>query len=204
MSLEAILTSIEDSGQAEIDRVRADAELRAQQILVGAKRKASTVREEARRAAAWPAAGERARRLHQAKLEALRIVGAARDRLVEATLTETRQRLAGLRANPDYELILRRLIQQAVDALGERELRCDRPVLEIDGRDEAHVRHILAELGLDLSVVSSLDCWGGVVATSGDGRVVVNNTLESRLERAGPFLRQDVVAFIEKEMITVV
>jgi V/A-type H+-transporting ATPase subunit E len=204
MSLEAILAAIESSGQAEIDRVRAEAESRAQQILVEAERQSSTVREEARRAEVWPAAGERARRLHQAKLEALRTVGAARDRLIEATLAETRQHLAGLRANPDYGLILRRLIQQAVDVLGERELCRDRPVLEIDKRDEAHVHHILNELGLDLAVVASLDCWGGVVATSGDGRVVVNNTLESRLERAGPFLRQDVVTSIEKEMMTVV
>jgi vacuolar-type H+-ATPase subunit E/Vma4 len=111
MSLEMILASIESSGEAEIDRLRSEAESRARQALEAAERKAVIAREEARRAALRPAAAERARRLHQAKLEALRTVGEVRQRLIEATLLETRQCLADLRADPDYPLILRRLIR---------------------------------------------------------------------------------------------
>jgi V/A-type H+/Na+-transporting ATPase subunit E len=198
MSLEVILASIESSGEAEIDRLRSEAESRAQQILEAAERKAAIVREEARRAALWPAAAERARRLHQAKLEALRTVGEIRNQLIETTLSETRRHLVDLRADPDYPLILRRLIAEAVDALGEAELHNGRVVLEIDPQDERLIRHILDDLGVDLQVVSSLHGWGGIVVTSSDRRVVVNNTLESRLERATPFLRQDLAAFLEK------
>jgi len=204
MSLEAILASIESSGEAEIDRLRGEAESRAQPILEAAERRAAIVREEARRAALRPAAAERARRLHQAKLEALRTIGEVRQRLVETMLLETRRRLADLRADPDYALILRRLIAEAIGALGEAELRSGCVVLEIDPRDERHICHILNELGINLEVVSSLHGWGGVVVTSGDGRIVVNNTLEARLERATPFLRQDLVAFIEEGLKTVV
>ena len=204
MSLEVILASIESSGKAEIDRLRSEAESRARQILEAAERKAAIVREEARRAALWPAAAERARRLHQAKLEALRTVGEIRQQLIETMLLETRRQLVELRADPDYALILRRLIAEALDALGEAELHDGRVVLEIDPRDELHIRSIVNELDLDLQVVSSLQGWGGVVVTSGDGRIVVNNTLESRLERATPFLRQDLMAFIEEGLKTVV
>lgn len=198
MSLEVILASIESSGEAEIDRLRSEAESRAQQILEAAERKAAIVREEARRAALWPATAERARRLHQAKLEALRTVGEIRNQLIETTLSETRRHLADLHADPDYPLILRRLIAEAVDALGEAELHNGRVVLEIDPQDERLIRHILDDLGVDVQVVSSLHGWGGIVVTSSDGRVVVNNTLESRLERATPFLCQDLAAFLEK------
>ena len=204
MSLEVILASIESAGEAEVDELHAEAEARAQQILEGAERKAAIVREEARRAALWPAAAERARRLHQAKLEALRTVGEIRDRLVETTLTETRRCLSELRADPEYPLILRRLIAEAIKALGEAELCSGRVVLEIDPRDERHIYPILNELGVNLQVVSPLQGWGGVVVTSGDGRVVVNNTLESRLQRATPFLCQDLVAFIEEGLKAVV
>jgi vacuolar-type H+-ATPase subunit E/Vma4 len=41
------------------------------------------------------------------------------------------------------------------------------------------------------------------VVTSGDGRIVVNNTLEARLERAIPFLRQELVVFIEEGLKTI-
>ena len=204
MSLEMILASIESAGEAEISRLSIEAESRARQALEAADRKAANAREEARRAALRPAAAERARRLHQAKLEALRTVGAVRQRLIETMLSETRRRLADLRADPDYPLILSRLTTEATAALGEAELRNGRVVLEIDPRDERHISHFLNELGFNLEVVSSLHGWGGVVVTSGDGRIVVNNTLEARLERATPFLRQDLAAFIEEGLKTVV
>ncbi len=204
MSLEVILAAIESSGEAELDGLRREAESRARQTLEAAERKAAIVREEARRTALWPAPSERARCLHQAKLEALRTVGEIRARLVETTLAETRRRLSELRADPDYPLILRRLIAEAIKALGEAELRSGRVVLEIDPRDERHIDPTLNELGINLQVVASLQSWGGAVVTSGDGRVIVNNTLESRLQRATPFLRQDLVAFIEEGLKTVV
>ena len=204
MSLEVILASIESSGAAEIDRLRSEAESCAQQMLEAAERKASIVREEARRAALRPAAAERARRLHQAKLEALRTIGEVRQRLIETVLLEIRQRLTDLRADPDYPVILHRLIAEAIASLGEVELRSGRVVLEIDPQDERHIYPILKALGVNLQVVSSLQDWGGVVVTSGDGRVIVNNTLESRLKRATPFLRQDLMAFLEKGLKTVV
>jgi V/A-type H+-transporting ATPase subunit E len=204
MSLEAILASIESSGETEIEGLRREAESHARQIVEAAERKAAIAREEARRAALWPAAAERARRLHQAKLEALRTVGEIRNRLIETTLSETRQRLAELRADPDYPLILRRLIAEAIDALGEAELQTGRAVLKIDPRDEPSLAAILNEMNVNLQVVTALHGWGGVIVTSGDGRVVVNNTLESRLERTTPFLRQDLLTFIEEETKVVV
>ena len=204
MSLEAILASIESSGEGEIEELRTEAESRARQVWEAAERKAAIAREEARRAALWPAAAERARRLHQAKLEALQAVGAIRQQLSETMLLEARQHLAELRAGPGYPLILRRLIAEALAALGEAELHDGRVILKIDPRDEPQVCLILNDLGVNLQVVAALHGWGGVVVTSGDGRVVVDNTLESRLERATPFLRQNLVAFIEEGLTKVV
>ena len=200
MSLEAILAAIEASGEAEVARLRADAESRTRQMLDEAERRAAVVREEARRAALRPAAGERARRLHQAKLDALRTVGEIRNRLVESVLAETQPRLAHLCADSDYPLILRRLIEEAIRVLGAEESDSSRSLLEADPRDEILIHHILDDLDLDVPVVPSLDCWGGVVARSADRRVVATNTLEARLERATSFLRQDLAAFLEKEL----
>ncbi len=203
MSLGAILAAIEAAGETEVAQLRIDTESRAQQIRAEAERQAATVREDARRTALLPSSGERARRLHQAKLEALHTIGEVRTQLVEAVLAETRQRLIHVRADSNYRSILRRLIEEVVDALDDAELHNRRAVLEIDPRDEAHVHWILDELGLELQVTPALNCWGGVVIKSGDGRVAVTNTLESRLERATPFLRQDVIAFAEKELTAV-
>ncbi len=200
MSLEAIVAAIESVGDAEVARIRAEAESRARQILDEARHKAAAIHEEARRAALRPAAGARARRLHQAKLEALRTVGEVRNRFIEAVLSETRRRLSELRAEPDYPLILRRLTEEALSALGEEDSDGSQPSIEVDPRDEAQLRHILAELGLDVSIVPSINDWGGIVARSSDERILVRNTLETRLERAAPFLGRDLATFIQKQL----
>lgn len=200
MSLEAILAEIEASGEAEVVSLRAEAEARARQILNRAERDASARREAARRTALLPVPGERARLLHHAKLEALRAIGEVRDRLMETTLAETRQRLAGLRADPGYPLSLRRLTEEAIRVLGDEAVGTGASPswLEADPRDEALLRRILHDLELEAAVKPSLDGWGGLVARSGDGRIVAINTLEARLERATPFLRRDLAAFFEK------
>jgi len=200
MSLEAILAAIEASGEAEVVSLRAEAEARARQTLARAEREASARRESARRTALLPVPGERARLLHHAKLEALRAIGEVRDRLVETALAETRQRLAGLRADPDYPLSLRRLTEEAIRVLGDEAVGTGASPswLETDPRDEALLRRILHDLGQEAAVKPSLDGWGGLVARSGDGRIVAINTLEARLERATPFLRRDLAAFFEK------
>lgn len=191
MSLEAILEAIEAAGEAEVARLRAEMASRVREILAEAERLASARREEARQAALLPAAGERARQLHRAKLEALRMVGEVRERLIEMALAETRRRLVNLRPDPTYLLILRRLTEEAIAAISEEGPAI---VLEADPRDEALLRRILRDLGLDVPLSLSLECWGGVVARSEDGRVVAMNTLEARLERAIPFLRRELAA----------
>ena len=200
MSLEAILTAIQTSGEAEIAQLRSETALRVQQILAEAERVAAAKREAARRAAVFPAAGERARRLHHAKLEALQAQGEARDHLVELALAEAQTQLVHLRSDSKYPLILRRLTEEAIHVLGdERAEDGTRCRLEADPRDAVLLRQILDDLGFDLAITPSLECGGGLVVRSDDGRIIVINTLEARLERALPYLRRELAAFFEKE-----
>lgn len=210
MSVEALLAAIEASGEAEAARMQAEAESRVQRILDEARRKAAARREQMRQAALLPAASERARRLHQARLEALNMVGQVRYRLADEAVAQTQRRLVAFRADPAYPLVLRRLVEQAIRALGIRSSDADDgadkigacsedpPVLEGDPRDEVLLHRCLDELGLDFPIQFSLNCWGGVVASSSDSRIVVTNTLEARLERATLLLRRDLAARLEQ------
>lgn len=199
MSLEAILSAIETSGDAEVARLRAETEARVRQILAEAQETAAGRREAARREALRPAAAECARRLYRAKLEALRTVGQVRDGLVQTVLAEAHTQLAGLRAAPAYPLILRRLTEEAWQALGGDRAEASLCRLDIDPRDKALVQRILSDLRLALEIRPSLNCWGGLVAHSSDGRIVASNTLDARLERATPYLRRTLATFFEKE-----
>jgi vacuolar-type H+-ATPase subunit E/Vma4 len=86
--------------------------------------------------------------------------------------------------------LLSRLIQEALDDLSRSLEEREGIVLEADPRDRIIVQRLLAELPPDLRMSYPLTCWGGVIARSADGRIVVTNTLETRLERAMPHLRR--------------
>ena len=74
-----------------------------------------------------------------------------------------------------------------------------RPAWRADPADRALLEGLLRTLELDLPVSHPLHCWGGLVAKSENGRIVVINTLEARFERAVPHLRRYLAAFFEEE-----
>jgi V/A-type H+-transporting ATPase subunit E len=201
MSLDAILEAITASGQAQITEIADQAERQAADILDKARQEAQPLSEAAYQAALEPAAKERARIIHQARLEALRLTGETRETLTDAALDRTRGRLASLRSDASYPQVLKHLTQQALTELtgSEASHSLTYPRLEADPRDEELLESILDAIGLDLPVRYNLHCWGGVVAKSEDERVVVINTLEARLERATPYLRRYLAASFEEE-----
>ena len=198
MSLEVILAAIRASGEKQIGEIEQRARSEAEAILADARREAERARQDARARAVVPAYGERARIIHRARLTRLRTVGDAREAAVDAALEQTRHSLAKLRAGSSYPAILHRLTKQALSELQGSMEDITRAHLEVDPRDEELVARILRELDLKLSVTYCLECWGGLIARSEDGRIVVINTLESRLERAMPFLRRYLAALFEE------
>jgi vacuolar-type H+-ATPase subunit E/Vma4 len=207
MSLETILNTIAVSGEAELERLRQETAGQIQVIMDKASETGAARRETARLTVLQPVAGERARRLHQAKLKALKIVGEARDEVVATALAQARRHLIELRQQPAYGYLLSLLTKEAIKMIGEEELNGvgapspDPPEVEADLRDKADLQPILQELGLGLTLSLTLNSWGGVRVRSGDSRVVVTNTLESRLERATPYLRQELAAFFTRDVV---
>lgn len=197
MGLQAILDAIHASGEHQVHEIATHAGVQVQDTLQEAQVKAERIREEHRAAAAAPAAGERPRILHRARLEALQIVGTAREELVAAALCQTRERLGSMRMHPDYPAVLHRLTKEALSEFNYSPQETANTRLAINPRDRELLDGILTHMGLDLQVSYELDCWGGLVATSEDGRVVVINTLEARMERSGSYLRHYLAALFE-------
>lgn len=199
MSLEAILQAIHDAGEVQTSQVAERAHAQMESILASARQEAARVKMRAFNNEVAPAVKERSRILHQARLEALHTTGNLREALVDAALEEARRRLAGLRGQAAYRGVLSCLVQEALEELrsscGEGSVAC----LQIDPRDRAMLDDILGELQLDLPEQEDVKCWGGVVAHSEDGRVVMINTLEARLERATPSLRRSLARLFEAE-----
>ena len=189
MSLQAILEAIYAAGEEEARQIESEARAKSQELLAAAEGEAEALRLRACQAAERPAAQECARIRQQARLESWRIAGAAREALIARALEGLREELASLRSRRDYPAILGGLAREALAELAPCLSPEEAPRLEADARDAALLDPLLSALGRAVTLDPGRRCWGGVRATSADGRVAVDNTLESRLERAMPSLR---------------
>lgn len=184
MSLQAILAAIRASGDAQVKKIEAAAQEELAQHRVEIQR----LRQESSKAASAPGAAERARILSQARLKAQLILNNAREDLIDDAIDQARQRLASIRNDPIYSVILRQLTEEALADLKGSLQEAEKPKLEADPRDQDVLESILSDM--DLHVSYELDGWGGIIAKSDDSQVVVINTLEGRLTRGMPYLRQ--------------
>jgi V/A-type H+/Na+-transporting ATPase subunit E len=190
MSLEAILAAIRASSEQQVEAIERQAAVEAAAIREAARREADKERHEACARAALPAHREHSRIIHRARLLHLRTVGDAREAAIDTALAAARSRLAAARSDAGYPIVLQRLAEEALAELASSLEDVARARLEADPRDESILAPILRQHNLEAATGYQLDCWGGVVARSEDGRITVINTLESRLERVTPFLRR--------------
>jgi len=197
MSLQTILERIHADGEAQVQEIERETRAKVGEVLADARMEANQIEADARTAATAPAARERARILHHARLEALQVVGNVREDLVDSALVQTRERLAAIRSNSSYKEVLADLTREALAELTESG-RESSVCLLADPRDKKTLGPILAEMDLGMRVKFELTCWGGLVAKSEDDRVVAVNTLETRLERAAVFLRGYLAALFEE------
>jgi V/A-type H+-transporting ATPase subunit E len=199
MSLLAILEAIRASGDAQVRQVEEHANHQIYALRKNALLEAEKVAEETFSASVAPAMRERSRIIHRARLEAMQITGNEREVLVDAALEQTRGHMEGLRNDVSYPAVLQRLTKEALHELEGSHENLERVQLNVDPRDHALIERILLDMDLNLEIVSNLKSWGGLIAQSQDNRVVVINTLEARLERAIPFLRQYLANLFENE-----
>lgn len=194
MSLDAILLAIEQTGAQQVAAEQEATQQTVAKILAGARETAAARREAAHEETMRPLAQERIKRQHQTQLTARQIVSQAQEDVVTDILAATKERLPQCRCTDAYPDILRQLVQEALSHLKEDGV----PIIIGDRRDADLLHAIRDSLKTAVSLQLTLTCWGGVVVTSEDGRVIVDNTLQARFQRARPRLRQMLAQHISE------
>lgn len=199
MSLHAILEAVHLSGERQVKEIEKQALDQVNKLLEEVRLKAQQIEEAVCAKEIMPAYKERAQIIHQARLESLRIIGNEREALVDEALDRARGSLSGLRSDPIYPMVLCILTAETLNELEGTFEDIKKSLLEADPRDRELLENILDDMGLYLSVEYRLKCWGGLIAKSSDGRVIIINTLEARFNRATPFLRRYLAALFENQ-----
>ena len=187
-----ILAAMEVAAAEERERLLAAARQDAERLVAAARDDVVAARSRAMAQARAAVEAARARLEAQARLAIATKRALARDALVGQAFAMAREALEQVRTSPDYPRILRALVVEALGRFPSGEplrIRCD-------PRDAHPLADVVSPAERNLSLETSLACWGGIVVQDSDGRVVADNTLERRLERARQVLWAEVAAML--------
>ncbi len=188
---ENLMKSMDASAEEKIAELMEKSAGTAAEIRSRARVKAEEIRRLHMDGAAKAVALERNKLTYLANNEAKKHIAGIRHGHYDEAFDKAKERLESFRDSPDYAESLRRMAEEAVEALGEAEA-----VLHVDSRDEGLCKDIAASLPRHCEVVADIRCAGGLNASSRDGRVVIHNTLESRLAKARHRMRLEIFALL--------
>jgi len=117
---------------------------------------------------------------------------------IDEIFTKAKEKLAQSNNEKNYEKLLTRMIQDSVSKLGSDIL------IQCNKADQKLVRKISSQesTGKNMKVSVSddfLDIIGGIKATSADGTMTLDNTLDSNIESLKPLIRKGIVQLLRGE-----
>lgn len=117
---------------------------------------------------------------------------------IDEIFTKAKEKLAQSNNEKNYEKLLTRMIQDSVSKLGSGIL------IQCNKADQKLVRKISSQesTGKNMKVSVSddfLDIIGGIKATSADGTMTLDNTLDSNIESLKPLIRKEIVQLLRGE-----
>jgi len=117
---------------------------------------------------------------------------------IDEIFTKAKEKLAQSNNEKNYEKLLTRLIQDSVSKLGSD------TVIQCNKADQKLVRKVSSQesTGKNMKISVSddfIDIIGGIKATSADGTMTLDNTLDSNIKSLKPLIRKDIVQLLRGE-----
>jgi len=202
-SVQEICRQIMEDGEKEVNSILDKARRTVEEIKSRARKEGEEIAQKILKDAESRAQAIKKRTLSSVSLEVKRERLKIREELYSEVISELKVKLKNLRSTPEYADVLKRLIVEAVKALGR-----DRIVVYVDKRDIAvvekdvvsAVKESLSSEGIDIKEikVAELDreILGGVMVAASEGNVMYDNTFESRMYRAESEIRSYIYSTI--------
>jgi V/A-type H+-transporting ATPase subunit E len=170
MGLEEILSSIKSDTEAQYAKIVSDAKAEASKILSDAKQRSSEIALQGKADGQREAQEEHLRSVASAHLEAKRKVLEAKDELLRNYEEQAKKYLGEFARSPKYRDFLSRVVKDGISKIGPG------AVVQVNSSDMQILRRENENLNIS---PKALDCIGGAIISSEDGKRRVDNTLES-------------------------
>ena len=137
MAYENLLKSVDESAQEREQELRQKAQSAVQAISKDTRNQAEEIQQSFLAESKKAATIERNKRIYLTKGENKETLIKTKERIVSKAFHNAEQRLAGLRNDPKYPAVFRKLAQEVIESVGGEEFR-----IHIDKRDEeAHEKN---------------------------------------------------------------
>jgi V/A-type H+-transporting ATPase subunit E len=190
--IESVELCAEDKIRAIIDRANQDAE----NIKTETKGKDEIIKKRYLDAVKKTVDSERRKSIAKINEENHMRLIRAKDNVFKHAFTEAQKILLSVRSQANYENIFRKLLKETLLELEGEEI-----LLHIDKRDENLCKKLLAELTLNHEIVTDLTSIGGLNASTRDGKFIIFNTIESRLEKAMVQIKLEIFAILYGDQV---
>ncbi len=193
MALEDMLKTLESEGKKEQQSIIEEAKKRGKAIIEKSKEEAKHLKQEEVDKALYSLSGEKARLINEARLQVKKEVVSAKEEGIKELYTKVEKELAKLRKSKKYSQIMEKMISEAIIGTNSHF------EIQVNDRDIKLTEKILSNLGTKATIKGGLESLGGVVVVTDEGRVVIHNTLESRLEKAKQYIKADLMRMVYEE-----
>lgn len=190
MALKDMLKALEEEGQQQLKEITETARKQARDIIEAAEQQAAGIKDQYVERMNKVIAGEKTKLMSDATVYVKREVSRAKEEVIGSAFNTTSDNLRNTRTAKDYPETFERLAREAVS-------QTEGPVVaHVDSRDAKLADSVLKKIGADYTLKPDLKTAGGLNITVDNGRIVIENTLEVRIDRARRFLKSEVVAIL--------
>jgi len=180
MSAEKIIEQIKKDSQKEISQILKDAENEAKNIIAIAKEQASKQAEKIQRDGATQSENIEKILVSKANQDAKKEIMKTREKIIDECFVKAHHKLSTL-SEQKYKNMVTKLMQD-----GHKKIGRDCTVITSRDIDEK----IAKDLGLQIT--GSVESSGGIILTSGDGRITLDYTFDGILKREKDKIRIQV------------
>ncbi|MEM4290929.1 MAG: V-type ATP synthase subunit E [Candidatus Caldarchaeum sp.] len=192
-SLEKVVAEVVQEALQNAEKMLDEAEREAEKVLERAAVDVSRELASLREAGQAVREASRQRIISTAEIKAKNMAIAAVEEEVSKIFDSVFHKLARMASEDSFEPELKKLLDEAVELVG-REM-----TVYSNEKGVEMLKRIMSKHQYKLPVHVSenpINTVGGVLAKSADGQVVYDNTLEARLERLKPLLRNEIAKMI--------
>jgi vacuolar-type H+-ATPase subunit E/Vma4 len=204
MSIEitAILDGIAEAGRKQISELEGTSEKQISDIRSKAEAEASIQKNRILKDGYARLNRTRSLIEQQTIMQSLQLHADARQALIDKVIIGAKEKIAIVRSEKKYEVILKTLMMDAINALKPSLIEGQKIILHFDKQDKVISKDLMKDLEEIVIPRYDISCHGGCIAESEDGLVSTLNTFESRFQHSLGMIQQTLSVFFERKIST--